>query len=418
MKRPATFRFVLSLALVASALPACGGRFDAGGTHGDPTATPEPGGPAASAPITPPLPSPDVTLSADATTPALVDLPATSAERSGRCVQRPGDALPSSKTVETAWHVDRDGHRPLASGVLVGDHRFASVVGALDGDLYVGTSTGVLDDRCGLVRVSLASGASSEVAPLEAGACMRHRALSYAGALWAVRKGAFVRIAQGALSEVATDVGSEAHVVRAAAGLAVVDGDLVRSLRRVDGSLTPRAKGVVVSSRLFDVHPDGTVVYAEDRTLLRSDRREPLVVASSSIASVRVDEVTGSIAFSVGSRPSLGPALSSLFLLDGAGLRHVLSSVRPQPAPLERSIEVFRSYGGKALFTAACADHPVEPSRMPVSLDLATGAVEYLVDRPAWPFVQENALALETRESYDLGWLDDARSGVAFFVRW
>lgn len=361
--------------------------------------------------MTPPLPTPDGTLRADASSPALADLPTPTADRAKRCsAWLVEEIVPEEQ--QSAWEVSSEGHRAIASGLLLGEHQFNTIVGVLAGDLFVETWSGMLDRRNGVVRIPIAGGAPSEVAPLSVDGHVRH-SLSYAGALWVAQRGKLLRLTAAGVTVVAEDLEENARLVRTTGGLAVVAGDFVRLLRGT--SLTPRAQAATVRGEAFDVHPDGTVVYARDRALYRSDRVEPILRASDPIASVRVDASSGAIVFSL-FPPS--PALSALFVLDGRGVRHVLTNRRALPQDQERPFQVLRSEAGKALVATTCADDADLPSRMPIYVDLSTGAATYVVDEAAWPYVPEYAVLLETGlERRDFGWVDAVHDRPRFYVR-
>lgn len=387
-----SLRFFLAGSALAF-LSACGGLVDIPGpTQGAPPASggagsgaaDEPGAPAPA----PPLP-PTAGLVADVTTPPLAALPVTSVERAVRCRRVPGDEISATMT-DSVWGVDGAGHQEIAGGRrLLGEHSLNRALGVVGDDVFVETYSFVGDVfRFGIVRVSLNDHVASEVAPLAAGAHMRSVA-TLGSAIWGLRGADLLRIDAGGVAVVASDAGATSDLVRRTAGLVVVDGPGPRRLVTAAGQVLPLSAVQVPSASSredWDVHADGTVVYAVDRRIRRSDRPGVLVTANAEISSLRVDAVTGAVAFAV-SRPA--PDLTSLFVVDGAGVRHVLAAKKHLSQPSEPPFRIFAAFEGVLSVATSCSDDEDAPGLMPVHVDAAVGRVEYVVDDPAYPYVAD-----------------------------
>lgn len=414
MNRPLRF-FSLSSLVVAVA---CGGRVEdvpsapgapapgsaSGSTPGSATPPEDPQVPAA------PLPAP-VGAVADTATPPLAMLPATSRTRAERCGARLGDGVVGEGGT-AIWEASGSGSRRVASGALPGDHHLNRVLGAVGEDVFLETWSGTLDQRYGIVRVASEDGAASEVAPLGVGTV--RSAVRWRGALWGVRGTTLVRITTAGVTVVADDVAPSARVVLRTSGVVVADATGVRRVRQ-DGTLVSAAVPIEGApyGEAWDVHPDGTVVHAAGKELRRSDRATPLAVAAEPITSARIDLGTGAVAFAV---RRVAPALTSLFVVDDAGVRHVLATDRHLTQGTETPFAIVAAELGRLTVATTCSDDEDAPSVMPVHVDAATGAVSYVVDEPAYPYVRDVGRLLDAELLRDADtWLDSA--APRFFLR-
>lgn len=411
-----TLRFALSSLALVTVLPLAGctevvvvDRAPA------PAADPDP---VPSEPSEPP-PDPGDTVVADPSTPARRTLERTSPERAERCGSlRVGAEIPSLPE-QGAWEASREGTRLLGSGQLVGDHHFNEILGVDASRLYVASWGNTLDDLYGVVAIDLVGGAVSELAPRGGEHHYARSGVSHEGRVHLVdarTENQLLRLDEDGVTVLAELPEGYFRLRSTTRGLFIAGGVSGELVLRWDGaSLEQVIDAGDRSLADFDVASDGRVVYAVGEELYLSGREEPLVEASGSIDSVRLDASRGEIVFSVRRE---APFSSSVFVLSDDGLEHVLEARRWQSQDTELPLRVLEAHDGSWTLAASCSNDEDAPDSMPLRYAVDYDALMHVIDDPSYPYVREHALLLEG-DPYGAGapvWLE-GEQGPRFFVR-
>ncbi len=416
-----TSRLLPCLAL--SLLVACGGAVvdtEASGPSGSGGAEGRPGADGATpgaasdrpAPPTPALPVPGATFVIDPAAPAKTNVPRTTFAQGRRCELGIGSDIPSALDEQSAWETASGGSRRLAGGALLGEHHFNRIIGVLGDAVFIETFRPAgMQPLFGIVTVDAVTGAVAEVVPLASDLGGLRSLVASGAALYGLRDRALVRVTGAGITTLREDA-SGAVLHRNGAGLFLVEPS---SVWRVSSSgLALVGPGAPLGTpAIFDVHANGTVYYADGETLRRSDAPDlPIVRAAGRLASVRIDTITGDVAFTT---ERAAPVASSLYVLGAGGVAHVAQTSIHQVQGQETPLRVLDATAGAITAGTTCSNDEDAPDEMPVRFDATTGAASYLVDAPSYPYVKEYGWLREN--SYEeIFWREDV-TGVRFFVR-
>jgi hypothetical protein len=380
-------------------------------TGGEPEPTPEEPGE--------PLPEPSDTLVADHSMPARYGLERTDATRAERCrtLQVGSDIVPQAQ--QGVWEASLGGGRLLASGQLSGEHHFNELVGVLGEEVLVQTWGGMLDGLYGLVAVDIASGTVAEVLPRQSEHGLHRVATPHEGALYVVdeRSGPqLLRLTSAGLESLASLPVGDWSLRSYGSGLYLSASFPTPQVWRWDGdALIPVVQEASGPINDYDVAPDGRLVYAVGEELWLTGRQSPLVRAVGEIQSVRVDRVRGEVAFSVARE---APAKSSVYWLVQGTLVHVLESTKWQSQDQEQPLRVLAAALGSWVLSTTCSNDEDAPDTMPLRYNVDFNVVEYPIDQPAYPYVDETVLLQKFGRQHDAEpvWRDTA-NGPIFYVR-
>lgn len=420
--------FFLFLGSLASCLVACGGGVDVAteGSSGSPAKLPAPApttDPARPNPSTPVLPLPDDTLVVDPNAAPAARVGPLDQARLLRCGRAIGNGIVAPSDEQGAYETTLTGNRLLASGALVGGHRFNSILGALGEHVFISTWSGSISGdgmsgASGVVSVHVTTGEVHEVAPLRSARSFHGRVVPFAGQLYGVESDTLVRFSGDTFESIATSLTHDARLLLNDAGLFVVDAG---SASRVTSAGLVRLPSPTLAAAFapIDVHTNGDSFYANGERLYRSGTTTALVKAPGPITSVRIDAVTGKVFF--GALRKGAPMVTSLYALDGRSVTHVVEK-RSSDAGMgvvADEIHILEANEGQITFSARCSGNPYESTTMPIRVDAESGALTYRIDDPAYPYVTEVGWMYDRApglSSYDVFWRANA-GGVSFFVR-
>jgi hypothetical protein len=403
----------LSLLVGAASVVACGGELvDPIAKPDNGNTTPPTGNSPASPPVTDPpapntpeLPVNGSTIVLDPAKPAMTPMPRTSKDHVEKCELRIGGGI-QAQSEQAAYETAVAGHRRLAGGTLLGEHRYNGILGVIGQKVFLASYSAIAGQfTFGITTVDLVSGAVAEVAPLTKELVGLPNFVSFGSGLYGVHEQELVRVTESGMESLRT-VGDGSVLHRNDAGLFLVEATSIWRVSSTGLALIGSSFPLGTASA-FDVHANGTVFYAIDEKLYRSDSPDtPIVQAPGRIVSVRIDTLSGDVAFTTARN---APSLSSLYTLRGNGVWHLAQTSKHQSQSTELPMRILDATGGQITVATTCSNDEDLPDEMPVRFDASFGSPTYIVDDPAYPYVKESA------------WLfghfwQESMSGLRFFV--
>jgi hypothetical protein len=380
--------------------------------------------PIASEPTPPPPPPPppvrlpsapiDGSFTVDpASTPTLV-LPALSPSQLTNCAKTPYDSVPSTNA-QAIWSAAPALANQLASGRLLGNHHFSRITAGGGDWLLVETWNPRQSGSQGYVRIHKQSREVVEVFPIGAVEPGSPVSATYAeGSFYLLRE--FAKRSSelwtaslsnpGATKAVTLPFSGYATMVSKPSGLYLNPLYSGALYRYASGAVTYALRVSVPLPIVFDVAPDGTVFYATDSEIRRSDSSIPLVTGGVSVASIAVAADRGEVYFTLGEG-----ARTSLHRLTTQGLTRIIDMRETLPQPTTQALHVASIVEGDVLLRASCQDDADAPHEAPLRVNLAQKKATWMTTVTGYPYTADYAAITRDQEAQF-----DAARGV-FFLR-